>query len=287
MPRLLYALPLLLLAACTEPFQIDTNDAPPVVIIYGYLTNEPMRHTITVSLSTPYFDSQPNPHVPNAKVCITSAEGDTLRLAEVTNGVYQTEAGTAGVPGRTYTLTVETDEGDTYTAVSTMPSLVTPDSITIRRSRMMGQSRYILYMYAQDTPDEDCYLGRYLVNGEYVKDTLSSYTLLQDEQFNGQYMDGLPLRMFADAAAPPTDRDDDEAPVFLSPGDSVTLLFGHIEKGYLDFISQCSDEKEGESPFFGSPASNITTNITTSTSGGAHGYFTCYPLSRITVIIDD
>jgi hypothetical protein len=103
---------------------------------------------------------------------------------------------------------------------------------------------------------------------------------MSDRTFNGQYMNAMLLHMFRDVDDRNEDRDEDgdeNSRVYLGLGDVVTLSLGRIEKGYYKFINQCRDEMEGESPFFGSPASNIITNI----SQGGRGYFACYPLTSI------
>jgi hypothetical protein len=153
---------------------------------------------------------------------------------------------------------------------------------------MMGQKGYAMYLYAQDVPTEDYYLSRYKVNDTLVLDNISQLSLMSDRTFNGQYMNAMLLHMFRDVDDRNEDQDadrDENRRAYLGLGDVVTLSFGRIEKGYYNFINQCRDEMEGESPFFGSPASNITTNI----SNGGIGYFACYPLTSIetTVKSDD
>jgi hypothetical protein len=283
------------LSSCEEPFDIDTDDVPPVIVIYGSFTNEKTHHSIKVSVSSPYFDPQPNRGISDAKVWITSSADDVYGFTEndTVPGLYQTIDQVVGIPDIVYTLNVEADfdnDGakELYTATSYMPKPTEIDSVEIRSLSMMGQKRYAMYLYAQDAPTEDYYLSRYKVNDTLVLEKLSRTSLMSDRTFNGQYMNAMLLRMFGDVDDRNEERDeerDENRRVYLGLGDVVTLSFGRIEKGYYNFINQCRDEMEGESPFFGSPASNIITNI----SNGGIGYFACYPLTSIktTVQSDD
>ncbi|KAA6347446.1 hypothetical protein EZS27_005063 [termite gut metagenome] len=276
------------LSSCEEPFDIDTDNASPVIVIYGSFTNEWAYHSITVSISSPYFDPQPNRGISGGKVWIKSSAGKVYSFIEnnTVPGLYQTIDQVAGIPNLAYTLNVEVDldnDGvkEVYTATSYMLTPTEIDLVQIRSLSMMGQKAYAMYLYAQDSPAEDYYLSRYKVNGALVLDKISQISLMSDRTFNGQYMNAMLLRMFGDVNDRNEDRDENRR-AYLDLGDVVTLSFGRIEKGYYDFINQCSDEMQGESPFFGSPASNIITNI----SNGGKGYFACYPLTSIETTVE-
>jgi hypothetical protein len=279
------------LSSCEEPFDIDTHDAPPVIVIYGIFTNERTYHSIKVSVSSPYFDPQPNRAISGAKVWIKSSVNEVYSFIEnsAVPGLYHTVQEVAGVPDLAYTLNVEVDfdnDGtkEIYSATSYMLMPTKIDSVEIRSLSMMGQKSYGMYLYAQDAPTEDYYLSRYKVNGTLVLDKLSRTSLMSDKTFNGQYVNAMLIHMFGDIDDMDEDRDENNR-AYLALGDVVTLSLGRIEKGYYNFINQCTDEMEGESPFFGSPSSNIITNI----SHGGRGYFACYPLTSIetTVKSDD
>ncbi|KAA6327300.1 hypothetical protein EZS27_023705 [termite gut metagenome] len=275
------------LLSCEEPYDIDTDDAPPVIVIYGSFTNEWMYHSIKVSVSSPYFDPQPNRGISGAEVWIKSSAGDVYGFIEndTVPGLYQTIDKVAGIPNLAYTLNVEVDfdndnAKEIYTATSYMLTPTEIDSVKIQSLSMMGRKGYAMYLYAQDVSTEDYYLSRYKVNDTLVSDNLSQTSLMSDRTFNGQYMNAMLLHMFRDVDDRNEDKDadrDENRRAYLGLGDVVTLSFGRIEKGYYNFINQCRDEMEGESPFFGSPASNIITNI----SNGGRGYFACYPLTSI------
>jgi hypothetical protein len=286
---------LVLLSSCVEPIDIATDNAPPMIVVYGYLTNEPAFHSIRVSASSPYFDQSFNRTITGAFVKITSSENETFILHELDTvpGTYMTATKIAGTPGVTYSLSVETDFDDngiseTYSAVSTMPEIVAVDSIQVKSVPIMGYTFYSVNLYAQDTPAEDYYFGRYAVNDSIVMFQINQIALMPDGAFNGQYINGMTIQRFWDQSEKEKlereyNNDDDtlRRRIYLSPGDTLAFSLCHIEKGYSNFIEQCQEEMSGENPFFGGPASNIITNI----SNGGLGYFSTYAISTVKTVV--
>jgi hypothetical protein len=285
-----------LLSSCVEPFNIETDDSPPVIVIYGYLTNELSFHSIKVSASSPYFDLSLNKGISGATVKITSSNNEVFNFKEMDSipGLYVTANKVAGIPGTTYLLSVKTDfdndgKDEIYTATSTMLNAVEVDSIEIKNMNMMGYLFYSLNLYAQDTPAEDYYFGKYQINDSVVLFNINQLSPMSDIAFNGQYIKGMMIQRFWDIDEKERiENEDDEEDVgrirrrvYLSPGDTVTFSLCHIEKGYYDFIVQCQKEMSGENPFFGGPASNIVTNI----SSGGLGYFTTYVIHTVETVV--
>jgi hypothetical protein len=137
-----------------------------------------------------------------AVVEINVSNGEAFTLVEdpAHPGQYQTPNAVAGVPGLTYQLTVKADVNPTgvqelYSATSTMPEAMPVDSIRIKSVSTMGNLSYELSVYAQNPPDDDYYLGIYEVN-DSIYDKISKYSLLNDDMFNGQYMDGWSMGRF-------------------------------------------------------------------------------------------
>jgi hypothetical protein len=267
--------------SCEEAININTKNSPPVIVIYGCFTNEQDYQYLQITSSSPYFDDEYNRGIAGANVFIKSSTNDTINLIERIPGMYHTKEEIAFISGLTYYLNVEVDfdnDGvkETYTATSQMPMPVEIDSIALRSFEIMGEKHHALYLYAQDPPTKDYYLDMYKINGSPVRNKISNYTPMSDIPFNGQYMNGLLMQLFDDVEY----KSDDS--VYLAQGDIVEFGLARIEEGYYNFILQCEDEIRGESPFFGSPASNIITNI----SNGAKGYFTCYPITKIEAIVE-
>lgn len=279
----------LLLAACTAPIELKTNDTEPVIVIYGYLTEGETYQLIRISSSSPYFAEKDNRPVRGALVTIHTSDGEMFDMEEFPDddrGYYQTKEIMAAVPGVTYRLHVEVDfdndgRTETYEAVTTMPSPFQPDSLTVESISLMGYKHYTVNLYAQDSPEEDAYLVRYILNDTLVDYRLSNYRIMSDWVFNNRYIDGFPLMFLDDIENKSNMVSEDNGAVFVQQGDKITVCLSRIEKGYAEFIRQCQSEKQGENPFFGGPASNIATNIT----NGGVGYFTAFSTSLTNVYI--
>ena len=280
---------LIALASCTAPIEIDTDNSEPVIVIYGTITDELKQQEVKINRSSPYFQDEPNAPVSRAVVTLESSDNKSYELFEIDTipGLYRTLHAWAVTPGVTYNLKVQVDfDGngiqDIYTASATVPAKVFPDSIKLVPINIMGHRNYALNLYAQDSPEEDYYLFKYIINDTLITSKISQYRVNDDRGINGQYINGLTIDYLGHIDNWETDSEEQrERSIYLKPGDVMTLETSSIPKGYIDFINQCRREMRGENPIFGGPASNINTNI----SNGGHGFFSAYCISRDTVVV--
>ena len=277
-------------SACTAPIDIKTTNSEPVIVIYGCLTEDTIYQTIRVSVSSPYFEMQPNQSVSEAIISIQSSDGQTFELVEtIEKGLYRTRYPMAAITGTTYHLSVQADithHGDMklYEATATMQRPFPVDSINIKTMSIMGFKHYNINLYAQETPGPDYYYARSIINDTLVSNRLSQSIVFSDYGIDGQYMDGLPLMQFEDSENEFFSNRDNENDIpysVVKPGDKITMCISLIERGYCDFIEQAQNERRGENPFFGGPASNITTNI----SNGGVGYFAAFHTTKVDVVV--
>ncbi|MDR2915985.1 MAG: DUF4249 domain-containing protein [Tannerella sp.] len=283
--KIINIIPVILFAAnmffsCTAPIDIKTRNSEPVIVIYGYLTDEYRYQYIRITSSSPYFDENTNRVSPDAEVWIKSSYGDEYQLLSEKNGYYVSNARFAGIPGATYSLSVEVDfdgdgEREIYEAETTLLPVVPVDSIDITPIDIMGYRHFSLNFYMQEPAEtENYYLFKFFINDSISNDKISELLLSDDRMYNGEYVPGANITYFEDATDEDViEKNKDEDDVYMAaPGDRIRLQILNIEKGYYNFISECISEKYGENPFFGGPPSNITTNL----SNGAIGYFSSY-----------
>ena len=273
------------LSSCTEDITLNTDNATPVIVIYGTITDEPIYQEVHISASTGYFETTKNPKISGAVVTITTGSGDvyTLKEASSTPGTYRTETPLAGKLGETYHLKVVVDfnnDGvpDTYEATTAMKKdKIEMDSITVTHEQITNRSFYSFNIYAQELPDKNYYMCHYQVN-DTLYSQISKYIIFDDKVFDNQYIKGTSIGYFPDNIdrSKYDDKDDYDSMVFISEGDRVKITISNIDKKYYDFLHQCQNERDGENPFFGGPLSNISTNIT----GGGIGFFTAYSVSE-------
>ena len=281
---------LLFFGSCTAPFDIETNDSDPVIVIYGCLTDETETQKVRITRSSPYFENKTNEVVENAFVSISDSEGNTFSMSYRENGYYESDSKIDVKENVTYKLKVEVDfdnDGTTeiYEAETTVPPIVPADSIVIKHMDIMGYKHYALNLSMQDPPgEENYYMFRFVVNDSLTNFKISELLLSSDELYNGSYIKNTTIIYFEDGNDEKNfeqAEDSDVKSYFVYPGDKIDFQVVNIEKGYYHFTRECITEKSGENPFFGGPPSNITTNI----SNGGVGYFTSYKIfSLITKI---
>ena len=277
-------------SSCTVPIDIKTENTEPVIVIYGCLSEDSVFQTIRISTSSPYFDMQPNQPVSDAIVSISSSDNQTYELIETSvKGLYCTRDSMAAITGVTYHLSVQADiqrngEMKLYEAKATMQRPFPVDSIGVRTMSIMGFKHYNINLYAQEMPGPDYYYIYSIINDTLISNKISHSIVFSDYGIDGKYMDGLPLMQFEDSGNDFfSNRDSrDEIPYnVVKPGDKITICISLIESGFRDFVEQAQRERRGENPFFGGPASNITTNI----SNGGVGYFAAFHTTKMDVIV--
>lgn len=237
------------LCGCTEKIELDTDNAKPVIVIYGVLTDVPSFQEIEISSSTGYFNNQPNPKISDALVSITAEEGTEYTLSEVDTlpGLYRTSVLMSGTPGKRYTLNVKTDfdgdgVGETYTAETTMEQKIDLDSITVTTPEMMGYAFYSINMYAMDVPNKSYYLIRYQVN-DSVYNKISKYIVFDDMGIEEQYIQAASIGYFPDVKEKERFTEEDSKHLtFIKRGDTVRIQLCSISKGYYNFLLQCQKE---------------------------------------------
>ncbi|RYY11965.1 MAG: DUF4249 family protein, partial [Cytophagaceae bacterium] len=128
LPRLsgLLALGLLCTTACEKVVNLDLKTSDSQLVIEGNLADDGHPCLVTLSRSANYTDTNTFQAVSGAVLTLADNAGglETLRESATTPGQYA-GATLLGVPGRTYTLRVETG-GAAYVAASTLPAPVVP-----------------------------------------------------------------------------------------------------------------------------------------------------------------
>jgi hypothetical protein len=276
----------LFLNSCTAPFDINTKDSKPVIVIYGAITDEYRFQRVRITSSSPYFEDKNDEVIGNAIVKIEDSEGEVYQMKYIGDGYYESTMKFNVDENVTYNLTVEVDfdkdgDVDLYEAHTTVQPIVPVDSINLKYIEIMGYSHYALNLFMQDSPEQyNYYLFRYIINDSISNFRISELLTSSDELYNGSYLDNVTIIYFEDGNDEDNIKMNEKSDIkmkFVYPGDKITFQIINIEEGYYKFINECISEKNGENPFFGGPPSNITSNI----SNGGVGYFTGYRITRL------
>lgn len=230
--------------SCTEAIDLAVPTESPRLVIEasldwkkGTLGN---NQTIKLSLSTPYYDTAPNP-VSGASVIVENASnGDVFIFNDQQDGSYTT---TNFVPiiNNTYNLEVIYNS-ETYTAQETLISVSEINRIEQSREGGSDEEELDLTIYFDDLANEVNFYYITFLEGE---DRLPTREIMSDEFTNGNEMSLLYEEDEADA--------EDE----ILPGDEVDInLFG-ISEEYYDFLNRLIEQGDNA----GDPFATLPTRL--------------------------
>jgi len=275
---------------CTERIDIKTDDAPPRLVIYGYISTDTMQHSIRITHSAGYFTTDSPKGVSHATVTISDSDGNVILLTEndTVPGLYQTAADVYGKEDKTYTLDVQLDfDGDHvpehYQSSAYLTQINHIDSVRLQASVLFRNMVEVL-LYAQDLPEENFYNIFVAINDSIVNPNINRFFVMDDVFFNGQYINGVACYYLNQD----NDREDRNETLYI--GDKVTLNINAISKEYATFISNVQSEIRGSNPIFGGPPANVETNIrclNPKDGSPVSGFFTAFPSRYASTIVKE
>jgi hypothetical protein len=262
------------MAACTERMEIDVNDAPSQLVIYGAITTDTAQHAISVRRSSNYFAVSAPEGVSGATVTVSDGD-EVFPLTESPSekGVYLTAPGVFGVEGKTYTLNV-TVESNEYEAISFLPYSVRVDSVVFRQSGLAASIvDALLYGRLPESMNNYLNIVAYKNDTVPVNDKLSDFNIIVSENADSRDINGAVCMNLRTENRNNSDR------VIIEPGDLVTIQVRSITKEYADYVRDVQSELRGSIPIFGDPPANVRTNIrarNVSNTTPVCGFFTAY-----------
>lgn len=246
-----------LLIGCSARIDIETEDAPERLVIYGYVTNDFQKHAIRITRSSGYFANTPPQGISRASVILSNSEGPvTMEESAEEAGLYLTPTEFAGKEGETYTLEVTVDfdgdgEAEIFEASSYMPFAAQLDSIGLKESTLFDNVIEVL-LYGRVAPnDENHFSFHVALNDVILNDSLHGFFIISDEYLVKNEFAGLSCFFL--------DQEEDDSQ--LSAGDRVTLFVDVLTPEYADFLDNARSESGGSIPLFGGPPANVETNI--------------------------
>lgn len=138
------------IASCKKVINLDLGNSAPQLVIEGNLTDKFGSQAITISKSVAFDSTNNFPKVTGAKVKITDNLGGSYNLVESPVGTYNVNS-YYGKYMHVYTLQVQLN-GKTYTAVSTMPSPVNMDSLSLNVQSFANTDTKTVVVYYHDPP---------------------------------------------------------------------------------------------------------------------------------------
>jgi hypothetical protein len=254
---LIALLTLLLFSSCEKVIDLKLNNASPQLVIEGEVSNTSAVHTVKISQSVAFTESNSFPAASGAVVIINDDRGNVYNLTETSPGTYSTPRFT-GRTGYVYTLTVKLN-GQTYTASSTMPAGVHFDRLSYKDSFFDTNKKVMTIHYQDPASVVNQYYYVMYVDNVRIKNTI----LVNDDNFtNGRYVDD-------DIFQNDTD---------ILVGQSVTVEAQCIDRNVFTYLFSLREQLNGgPKPTPSNPPSNISNN--------ALGYFSAHTIQRLNLLI--
>ena len=260
----------IIIFSCTEAIDLSVPTESPRLVIEasigwekGTLGN---NQTIKLSLTTPYYDTAPNP-VAGASVRVENiTNGDIFIFEDQQDGRYTT-SDFEPIINNTYNLEVIYNN-ETYTAEETL--MPVPEIDRIEQSRELGSDpeELDLTIYFNDPANEVNFYYITFLEGE---DLLPTREIMSDEFTNGNEMSLLYEEDEADA--------EDE----ILPGDMVDINLYGISEEYYDFLLRLIEQSDNAGDPFATVPTRLRGNYKNleNPDNYAFGYF------RITELVNE
>lgn len=255
----------LLFTSCKKIITINTDNAPPQIVIEGKITDRLATQQIKITKTVGYSDALVFPTVSGASVKVTDSRGNNYVFSETSPGIYTNRM--RGVSGVTYNLDVAA-EGKNYTASSKMPNNVRLDSIGIIVNSFFGNERKTAAAYLVDPIGETNFYHFNL----YVNDYLSQRFYVSNDRLTN----GNQLRIQLFFKSNNNNNDSDE----LNSNDKVRVEMECIDSNVFDYWYALS-EQSGRGPNQGTTPANPTSNI----SNNALGYFSAHTYQTLSIVV--
>src|ERR1043165_243104 len=254
---MLAAIAVILASACTEKIDLKIKNAPPSLVIEGFVDDGPGPYYVLVSKSKLFTDNNNFEGVGGATMVIGDDLGNTDTLTEVVAGLYLSNT-IHGNVGHTYYLHA-TVEGTTYQSQSTMPPPVDIDSVLLSsETEFNGDIHNEANIEVQDPAGVRNF---YRITCTKNSSPSSGFNVHRDRLWDGK------LRTFS----VPNDHFDS--------GDTLQINLKSIDEAAFIYFNQLNQNQDN----FGAPAAPA--NPDPVFVPAALGYFSAHSVKSRTVII--
>lgn len=208
-------IPALLLMSCEKVIDVNLNDSAPQLVAEAAIDYEGNTHLIYLTKTANYFGSSGVTAVPGAVVTMTGPGGDQHDFTYIGNSMYQNTDSLSGGLGL-YSLQIDYD-GTTSVAMSTLPTSVGIDSLTIKTLGFGSNTFNYVQLHISDPIAEENY---YQIIS-YRNDTLiDAFRGISDENFT-ETNPVINLRGLQ-----------------LQPGNHVKVILRNIDKAMYDYLDE-------------------------------------------------
>lgn len=250
---------MMLFAGCEKVITLDLENAAPVVVIDGGVSDQVETQQVKISKTYNFTESNKFNGIAGATVVLTSSDG--MRVAYTTGttvGIYQAPFKFRGKPGIKYTLDVNL-EGKQYTASSIMPARVNLDSLTFKDFSFFGTTNtYVAVNYVDPKGIQNQYRSILKAKGKIEEDMVN-----EDRFDDGNKVSNVIFYELKDLVA----------------GDAIDVEFQCIDRNVYKYFFSLKQSSGGGGPPVApsNPPSNFNND--------ALGVFSAYTSSKRTVVL--
>jgi len=127
--------------SCKDLFNPEEDTVNLPLVVEGLITDEATSYTVKLFTATKFSSNEDYSNVTNAMVTVSDDCGNTYKFTETTSGIYVSNpAEFVGQPGRTYTLSVSSDN---YTFNSD-PQLLFPNDFDVKTYAEFGSQNQLV-----------------------------------------------------------------------------------------------------------------------------------------------
>lgn len=254
---LLLLIGLSIFSSCEKVIDLDLENAEAKIVIEGNVSDQLENQYVRISKTIPFSTNNTFNGFKGAKVTLSTTSGSSINFAEVSDGLYKSQQ-FKGIPGTKYKLEVLAD-GKVYTAESTMPFPVVPDSIGFKKLNFFGNTTiYPTVFYKDPANIQNQYRYILKINNKFQSD------IVFEDRFNdGNEVSDIIIY----------DGDD------IKSGDTIDIEMQSIDRKVFKYyfaISQI-DGNGGPPVAPANPDSNF--------NNGALGIFSAYTKSTLNVLV--
>lgn len=254
-----------LLTSCEDTIDVDVPTAEARLVVEASIDWEKGTtgnvQSISLSMSTPFFDTNQDTSVTGAIVTVTNEDsGEVFPFDDNNDGTYSTST-FVPILNNTYHLEIVYD-GETYEATETLMSVSDINEVNQSIEGGFDDELLELNLYFTDPANiENFYLIKYDVEGDlfpYLEDVSDEFT------------DGNEIHDFLEKD---DDEDSEETP--FEAGDVVNISLYGISEQYYNFIRLLIEQHGSQGDPFSSTAALIRGNCINPTNPDnyAFGYF--------------
>jgi hypothetical protein len=260
---------------CEEVIDINLKEAPSVLVVDAWITDQPVVQQIVVSQTQPYFENSAPTGIGGATVTLLNSSNGAIEFTESEKtGTYTwdpiSDPGFFAVMGERYSLNITLADGTQYTAQSQINRVPEVEEIkfTFQEEEAFQEEGYEGEFLATDFVGVgDTYWIKAYKNGQYLNKPFELNTAFDAGVSAGGNVDGLVFIQPIQSGV--QELDEELSTVLYEVGDSLYVEILSITNEAFYFLEQVKIQTQRDGGFaeiFAEPFQNVTTNISSANS---------------------